>query len=158
MKSKSKTKKVFVDIKNDKKQNIPNSKLNQNNMLRRFNSHDIYNTVRGTKIKNNQNSQKNSSNDNKILTINLNLKNSEENNQKQNFNKKNEYGIRYSSNSKDKENLGKNKIKTEYIKSKSNQRFSTNKQIEKINLYINSGRRNGANKFINFLSFMLYFM
>ena len=142
MKSKSKTKKVFVDIKNDKKQNIPNSKLNQNNMLRRFNSHDIYNTVRGTKIKNNQNSQKNSSNDNKILTINLNLKNSEENNQKQNFNKKNEYGIRYSSNSKDKENLGKNKIKTEYIKSKSNQRFSTNKQIEKINLYINSGRRN----------------
>ena len=142
MKSKSKTKKVFVDINNEKKQNLPNSKINSNNMLRRFKSHEVYNTVRGTKIKNGQNPQKNSSNDNKILTINLNLQNSEEHFQKQNLNQKNEHGIRYSSNSKDKENLGKNKIKTEYTKSKSNQRFLTNKQIEKINLYINSGRRN----------------
>ena len=141
MKSRSKTKKVFVDINSEKKQNIPNTKLNPNNMLRRFKSHEVYNTVRGTKLKNGQNSQKNSSNDNKILTINLNLQNSDENTQKQNS-QKNEHGIRYSSNSKDKENFPKNKIKTEYTKSKSNQRFLTNKQIEKINLYINSGRRN----------------
>ena len=143
MKSRSKTKKVFVDIKSEKRQNIQNSKLNQNNILRRFKSYEEYNTVRGSKLKNVQNSQKNSSNDNKILTINLNLQNSDENTQKLNIiNQKNEHGIRYSSNSKEKENFPKNKIKTEYTKSKSNQRFLTNKQIEKINLYINSGRRN----------------
>ena len=85
MKSRSKTKKVFVDINSEKKQNIPNTKLNPNNMLRRFKSHEVYNTVRGTKLKNGQNSQKNSSNDNKILTINLNLQNSDENTQKQNI-------------------------------------------------------------------------
>ena len=91
MKNKSKTKKVFVDIKNEKRQNIQNSKLNQNNILRRFKSYEEYNTVHGSKLKNGQNSQKNSSNDNKILTINLNLQNSEENNQKQNIYQKNEY-------------------------------------------------------------------
>ena len=143
MKNKSKTKKLFVDIKSEKRQNIQNSKLNQNNILRRFKSYEEYNTVRGSKLKNVQNSQKNSSNDNKILTINLNLQNSDENSQKLNIiNQKNEHGTRYSSNSKEKENFPKNKIKTEYTKSKSNQRFLTNKQIEKINLYINSGRRN----------------
>ena len=142
MKSKSKTKKVFVDKNNEKKQNIQNSKLNPNNMLRRFKSHNVYNTVRGTKLKNGQNTQKNSSNENKILTINLNLQNSDENLQKHNIINQNEYGNKYSSNSKEKDNFPKNKIKTEYTKSKSNQRFLTNKQIEKINLYINSGRRN----------------
>ena len=134
MKSKSKTKKVFVDKNNEKKQNIQNSKLNPNNMLRRFKSHNVYNTVRGTKLKNGQNTQKNSSNENKILTINLNLQNSDENLQKHNIINQNEYGNKYSSNSKEKDNFPKNKIKTEYTKSKSNQRFLTNKQIEKINL------------------------